>query len=367
MSDVIKALVERNRDSVIKRLPTYLRPEHFFQLCYTLDRDKKVAAIAQSNPDSVLSAIFKAADCGLTIGGAFQHCYVIPYPGSQEVNFQVGWRGFVFQWLHAGAVLKVVSQVVYLGDEIEIMAGDTEGIMHKPNLSAPERNDPKWMSDKRNIVGSYAIAWLPTGLKQYRWVPLGMIEQARSRSQNANGPAWRDFYPSMAAKTAVRRLDGLIQVCGPTPENREAWDRYARTIELDRTQFRIDDNDPPDDLPGIASGRVSPPSSAAAEDQGTEGGSTPPTKSAGRTTTSAAPPLPSLKIVTPEPEPAADDDPIDDERWDELIELAGMSGMKISALKKLATETYGLANAAQLRQSQADQLAKDLKQRAVTR
>ena len=365
MAEVIKTLVERNRDSVIKRLPSYLRPEHFFQLCYTLDRDRKVAAVAQSNPDSVLSAIFKAADCGLTIGGAFQHCYVVPY--GQEVNFQVGWRGFVFQWLHAGAVLKVVSQVVYVGDEIEIVAGDTEGIMHKPNLNAPERNDPKWMSDKKNIVGSYAIAWLPTGLKQYRWVPLGMIEQARSRSQNANGPAWTHFYPSMAAKTAVRRLDGLIQVCGPTPENREAWDRYARTIELDRSQFRIDDDDPPDDLPGRGSGKVIPTSGAAAEDPGTEHGSPPPpTKNEGRkTSSSAAPPLPSLKVVTAEP--ADDDDPISDDRWDELCELAGMSGMKISALKKLATETYGLENAAQLRPSQADQLAQDLKHRAATR
>jgi hypothetical protein len=46
----------------------------------------------------------------------------------------------------------------------------------------------------------------------------------------------------------VRRLAKLIEVCGPTDENKEAWDRYGRTIEIDNTQYR---NKPvqPDDLP----------------------------------------------------------------------------------------------------------------------
>jgi len=360
-TEVIKALVERNRESVLKRLPTYLRPEHFFQLVYTLDKDHKLAAVAQRNPDSVLSAIFKAADCGLTIGGAFQHCYVIPY--KDVANFQVGWRGFVYQWLHAGAVLKVVSNVVYTGDEIEILFGDTEGITHKPALNDPHRQDMKWMNDKRNILGSYAVAWLPTGLKMYRWVPVGMIERARASSQNT-GPdsPWTQFYPAMAAKTAVRRLDGLIQMCGPTPENREAWDRYARTIELDRASFRIDDIDEqPDDLPGVRAGKSNPTSGATAEHGSMDNGTTlfvddspPQSKGEGRSAGASTP-----------SSPKESDDPLGDEKQEELIELANMSSMKFSTLKKYVSDTYGVNDLSQLRPSQARELELELKQRAA--
>src|SRR5215472_3161603 len=250
MPDTINSLVERNRAEIVKRLPSYLSEAQFFQLCKELDRDRKITAVAQRNPDSVLSCIFKAADCGLTIGGPFGHCFLAPF--GEEVVFMIGWKGFVYQWLRAGALIKVVSNVVYDSDYIDLGFGDEEKIEHRPNITDKRRDDPKWMADKNNIVGSYAIGWLPDAhIKVYRYVTRGNIERARQRSSNATGPAWTHSYPEMTEKTAVRRLDGLVQICGPTKENREAWDRYGRTVVLDREQFdRAPEEEKPDDLPG---------------------------------------------------------------------------------------------------------------------
>src|SRR5215472_249922 len=358
MQEVVKALVDRHREQVIKRLPTYMSAEHFFQLCRELDRDPKIRRVAERNPDSVMSAILKSADCGLLIGGPFGHCWIAPF--GEEVALLIGWRGFVFQWIHAGAVLKVVSNCVYVGDEIEVIAGDTEAINHRPSLTDKNREDPKWIANKDNIIGSYAIAWLPTGLKQYRWCSKGQIEMARARSQNASGPAWTHSYPAMAAKTAVRRLDGLIQVCGPTEQNKEAWDRYARTIELDRKQFDHVPDEKPDDLPGQSTGRVGPPTGATAGTEHDPSPDPPPPHSEGRKRSVTGP---SLVVRDPEPEPE-DAELITSEQQDQAMELMSAAGMRSSALIRYVNDTYDVPDIAQLTSAQAAELIVELGKRA---
>jgi hypothetical protein len=157
----------------------------------------------------------------------------------------------------------------------------------------------------------------------------------------------------MAAKTAVRRLDGLIQVCGPTPENREAWDRYARTIELDRKQFDHMPEDP-DDLPGTSNGRSSP-TPGATEAVESHDSSPPPQEGRKRST---APPLHAV------PAEVEDAETISMEQQDQATELMGAAGMRASALKRYVADTYGVADIAQLTQAQAGELIIELKKRA---
>src|SRR5215469_414116 len=264
MGDLIKALVDRNRENVIRRLPKYMSGEQFMQLCYALDRNPKLAMAAQRNPDGLLNAILRAADCGLVIGSAYDHCTLIPYEtksGSVDIQLSIGYRGLIYQLFRAGAIIKATAACVYEGDEFFIELGDQETLIHKPALNDERRADPRWLFDKRNIKGAYAIAWLPLApLKHHRWCFIGEIERARLNSKIPDGPAWSHHYPAMAQKTAVRRLSKLIEVCGETAENREAWDRYGRTVELENSEYKRfdddDDNETPDDLPGTRAGRL---------------------------------------------------------------------------------------------------------------
>lgn len=335
---LIKSLVDQNREALNQRLPQYLSPQQFFQMAYEMDKIPKLAGVAQRNPNSILNAIFKAADCGLMIGSAHEHCWVLPF--GDEAVFVVGWRGLVYQWLRAGAVLKVDSQIVYKGDVIEVIAGDDEKIIHRPKLDDPKRDDPKWLNDPKNIIGAYAIATLPAGLKARRWCPKGEIEFARMRSPSHSKPdsPWNNNYPAMARKTPIRRLAGQIQACGPTPENREAWERYERTIEVDNKDFRtivsdtviVADPTDDDDLPGdvkSTSGKGSGP---------------------------APRPAPVIEVK------ANDNETIPDKTLDDLMAQSSMLGMSASEFRKWVLGRTGVGDPATLTNAQAATLAREM-------
>jgi recombination protein RecT len=263
----VQKMVDENRADILSRLPKYLSAEQFFSLCYAIDRNPSLKQVAQRNPESVLKAILKAADCGLVIGSAYEHCWLIPY--GNEVQFQIGWRGLVHQLMRAGAVVKLTAACVYEGDEFQFELGSHERLLHRPSLTDEHRNDPKWLFDKKNIRGAYAVAWLPSGLTTHRWCPRGEIEAARLKSKIPEGPAWTHFYPAMASKTAVRRLAKLIEVCGPTAENKEVWERLGKTIEIDNTQYRKKPVQP-DDLPMGKARSASRSGNQAAGNEGTD-------------------------------------------------------------------------------------------------
>jgi hypothetical protein len=197
----------------------------------------------------------------------------------------------------------------------------------------------------------------------HRWVPAGEIEAARMRSKVPDGPAWTQNYPAMASKTAVRRTCKLIEVCGPTDENKEAWDRYGRTIELDNSQYRYGDdehdaNEIPDDLPEAKPVRLMPPRSGpAAGSPSTDKGAPPPNGGRKKPHADAqTPPQPKPVAAPLEPE-----EPISIERQDDLIAQANMVGMGASKLNAYVKTKYQLP-LSELTSSQADEIAKFLKE-----
>ena len=91
---VVKDFVDRYRGDILSRLPKYINEAEFFNLCYAIQRDRKLMDIARQNPDSLLDAICKAAECGLLPGNAFGHCWLIGYGGKEPaVQLQVGYIG----------------------------------------------------------------------------------------------------------------------------------------------------------------------------------------------------------------------------------------------------------------------------------
>jgi recombination protein RecT len=359
---VIKDLIEQNRADIVQRLPSYLSPTQFFALCYALERSKvsnpKLWNAVQHNPQGLLAAILQAADLGLCIGSAYGHCTLIAY--GDDIQLSIMYHGLVYQLLRAGAVLKVNSACVYDGDHFKVELGDEERIVHEPSLTDDRRRQKAFLYDKANILGAYGVAWLPDPLrrlKQHRWVPTGEVEAARLRSKIPDGPAWKNDYPAMAIKTAVRRVAKLIEVCGPTEENREAWERYGRTIELERSEYRDqdDDDDEAADMPGeVPSPRKANPPSSGRRAEG--GGIKTPSPQNGEAKKAASPPPPS-------PEPAAPpiDEPISEDMQNHLMDLAKTSGMKLTGLFRHVRDKYGAATLEALKTSQAAEVEKYLK------
>ena len=367
MGELVRQLVDKNREDIVKRLRNYLPPDQFFSLAYNLDRNPKLTHIAQRNPESLMNAIFEAADCGLLIGSAYDHCSLVTF--GDEVQLMIEYRGLIYQLKRAGAVLKIDAACVYDGDFFEIRLGDDETYDHRPNINDERRRSKEWLYDKANIKGAYAVAWLPDPLrrlKQHRWCDMGEIEKARSISKNGenrNGP-WYQHFPAMAMKTAVRRVVKLIEVCGPTDENKQAWERYGKTIELDNRDYSSRAEEPKvDDMPG-KSGKSGPKSGRAVETPASTQGATPsPRNGERRTKASAAASPPPLKAVE---KPAAAPTPPTDEliglaAQQDLMEKANNAGLDPDSFYDHIHEKYGVPGLKHLKQSQAAEVEQYLR------
>lgn len=359
---IIKELIDRHRQEIVQRLPTYLNPSQFFALAYALEKSPKLKAAAQRAPDNLIAAVFKAADLGLSIGSAYDHCTLIPY--GDEIQVSIGYHGLVYLLQRSGAVLKINASCVYDGDLFKVELGDEERILHEPNLHDDRRREKAWLYDKKNILGAYAVAWLPDPLrrlKQHRWCPLGEIEAARLKSKVPEGPAWKNEYPAMAIKTAIRRVAKLVEVCGPTDENKEAWERYGRTIEVEKSESRdFNDDDEDADMPGVGASAPAPRKNTSSSRRAEGGGvKTAPPPQNGEAKKAASPPPPQ-----PEPEPAAPpivDEPISEDKQNQLMDLAKTSGLKLTGLFRYVRDQYGLPTLEGLNKSQAAEVEKYLK------
>lgn len=367
----IKAIIDPHREEIATRLPKHLgySPEQFFQLCYAIDRNPKLAQVARNNPQSLINAVLRAADCGLLIGSAYDHCWLIPY--GNDIQFQIGYRGMVYLLYRAGAIVKSSAACVYEGDFFDIELGDREHLIHKPNLKDEHRRDDRWLKDKKNIVGAYAVAWLPaplpgerTAMTIHRWVPLGEIEAARKRSKVPDGPAWTNDYPAMGSKTATRRLCKLIEVCGPTEENKEAWERFGKTIELDNQSYHnMNDETDAAEVDDYPKGGGSTPRSSRPGGGEESAEHTPPPQDGGRKKErpAATTPPPPKKAAPPPPEP---EEPIPLARQYELMDKATMAGLKTQEFYEYVESKYGLNNL-KVTPTQAAEIEKYLNERGA--
>jgi recombination protein RecT len=96
------------------------------------------------SPSSIVSAIKQACDLKLTVDGR-QHCYLIKY--GQNVQLQIGYRGFVYSVKKAYADANIDVQLVYKGDDFKLVK---EGDVTNYSLT---RNNP--FGAQADIIGGF--------------------------------------------------------------------------------------------------------------------------------------------------------------------------------------------------------------------
>ena len=182
------ALLEEQRDTIASYLPSYLRTDD--------ERDRFFAnarSVAQNyllkdcSPQSLLNCVVDAAKRGLMIGGPEKHCAVVPFRtkgGSDAAILIVQWQGKSFLWQRAGAIKKLKAQVVYTGDQFELIEGDEDRIVHRPAYE--EDRKPEWLNSLDNIIGAYAIAWLPNGETVHQFVSRSAIRRTMEAVKKKN-------------------------------------------------------------------------------------------------------------------------------------------------------------------------------------
>lgn len=246
-------LLEKERPNIEAFLPSYLRTaderDRFFANARAVSQNY---LLKDCNANSLLNCVVDAAKRGLMIGGPDKHCAVVPFDTKNGGKFAVlitQWQGKSFLWFRAGAIKKLKAGVVYKGDKFALIEGDEDRIDHQPDYETDR--SPEFLNNIDNIIGSYAIAWLANGERIHRFVSRSylkrLMETVKKKNNGKLGFGWQDWLPEMCTKTAVHRLDGLIQPqVGASDEQKEAWVLSTRIPDEEHEVYPTsEDPDPP--------------------------------------------------------------------------------------------------------------------------
>jgi len=225
-------MVARMKSPAITEALTEVATRHL-----TADKLQRIAVacwkqnpkLQECDPQSFLLSVLEAAKYGLDpSGGALGQAYLVPHwnkkKGTSECTLIIGYRGLISLVRRAGDVATLTAECVYEKDLFEYELGLDEKLKHIPSTD----------EDRGRITRVYAIARFKDGMS-YQFAVMSRAEVDRimrgTQSKGDWGP-WKDHYPEMAKKTAVRRLVKMLPIAT------ESGDLNSALTNDDRRQYR---------------------------------------------------------------------------------------------------------------------------------
>lgn len=196
-SDVSSMLL-KYKGAISQALPKHLTAERIIQIASTVvARNPKLSECSAS---SLIGAVMQASILGLKPVSELGHCYFVPYGG--QVQFQIGYRGYLELARRSGEILTVYAQVVREGDTFSYSYGLKPDIVHIPAQGS-----------SGEVTHAYAVVHYKTGGYNFEVVTREEIEGYRRRNKMQGvqpSGAWATDYAAMSKKTALRRLSPYL-------------------------------------------------------------------------------------------------------------------------------------------------------------
>ena len=194
----LKQLVTQMMPQIAKALPSVMTPERFGRMMQTLLSTNP--DLMNCTPMSFMSAMMQAAQLGLEPNTSMGQAYLIPFrnKGVLEVQFQVGYRGWLTLAYRSGEILTIASYEVYENDFFEYELGLEQKLRHKPALK-----------DRGNVVQYYAIYKTKDGGSGFCVMSVEDIKKHAnkySKSANSSYSPWNTNFDEMAKKTVLKKL-----------------------------------------------------------------------------------------------------------------------------------------------------------------
>lgn len=172
---------------------------------------EKNPLLYQCSRKSLLVAAFQSAECGLEVGSAMNHAYIVPRKISNEwvAIFTPSAYGLAELAYRSGLVKAIWWEPVFEGDEFAVMGGDDPHIRHISN----EEHD-----DYEHLTHVYAVAELMTGGKIRRVLTKKQIEKRKMMNdavKSGKFSPWTNWAVEMACVKALRAI------CGRLPRSKE--------------------------------------------------------------------------------------------------------------------------------------------------
>lgn len=194
----LKGLIKAMSPEVKKALPSMISEERFVRM---------ITTAISSNPDlakctqtSFMGAMMSAAQLGLEPNTPLGQAYLIPYKnkGTLEVQFQIGYRGYI-ELAHRSGQFKVIeARTVYERDEFDYCYGLDSYLKHKPA-----------MVDRGKPISYYALYKLVNGGYGFEVMSIDDVKEhakQHSKSYGSNFSPWKNSFDAMAKKTALKKV-----------------------------------------------------------------------------------------------------------------------------------------------------------------
>lgn len=179
-------------------LPKHLTAERVIQMAATTIH--RNPAIAKCTPTSLLGAVMQASILGFPPVDSLGYCYFVPY--GKDVQFQIGYKGFIELARRSGRVKMVYAEVVRKDDDFEAEFGLEPKLVHKPVFDS-----------SKPITHVYAVCQFDDG--GYNFVVLSKSDVERLRMRNPMQGAqpkgaWKTDYDAMAKAKALKQLSKYL-------------------------------------------------------------------------------------------------------------------------------------------------------------
>jgi len=223
-SDDIQTVLEAMRPRIAQALPQHLSPERMIQ--YAVQATSHNPALKECTASSLIGAVMQASLLGFRPISSLGECYLVPYWNGKlkrkEVQFQIGYRGYVTLGIRSQLARRIFAYVVREGDEFDAQFGDDPHIKHRPAFN-----------EDKPITHAYAVIEYVTGGKVMGVMTADQIHRRRKRNQmqkDRPSGAWKTDEEAMFRKTAIRNLWWAIPTSDPMAQHMAVDER---TIDLD--------------------------------------------------------------------------------------------------------------------------------------
>ena len=198
----IRNAIESREVQLMDVMPDGLDLKRFIRT--TLIAVSQNDALLECTPESLVTAIFEAAECGIQPTGSLGRGYLVPIrntrKGVVEAEFWIGYPGLIELAMRSDKVSKVWSRAVFAGDHFEVQYGTLDRIVHIPTLGADVI--------AANLTHVYACVAYKDGAVDFEPLTKEQVDLVRARARGANSASspWQTDYIEQARKTAIRKL-----------------------------------------------------------------------------------------------------------------------------------------------------------------
>jgi recombination protein RecT len=203
----VRRVVERAVPYIKQLIPEKLGldAERFARVVINCIESDESGKLLLCTDGSLIRAVLHAAEVGLEPGGAYGHCYILPYwnkkanPPCYEAEFMIGVWGYVELARRNPRIKDVWADVIFEKDHYDVESGSGgRRIVHKPRWDLP-------FKERGQILGAYACALFDDGTVASEMMNWDELEQARATSAAPDSPAWKNWTTEMYKRSALKR------------------------------------------------------------------------------------------------------------------------------------------------------------------